>query len=97
DVGPAVVGAGVHERRDAAADRADVAEQHAARVAVEPVLAVDADRRRHRLVAHLPQAGPDVGQPAHTVLEAAVGAADEFAVEPGAGHHAEVLAVYLPQ
>ena len=40
---PAVVGAGLGERRDAADDVADVADEHAAGLALEPAPAVDLD------------------------------------------------------
>ena len=52
-------------------------------------------RTRCRRAAHadVPRAGPDVGRPTEAILQRAVGVADHQRVEPGAGHHGEVLAV----
>src|SRR6266568_6376154 len=97
DIEAAVVGPGVREGRDATGDLPDVAEQHAGRPAVEPVGAVDAHLDRYRLVADLAHAGPHVRQAAEPLLEAAVGVTDHAAVETGAGHDREVLAVQLAE
>ena len=66
-----VVGAGVVERLDAAEDLADVADEDAAGLAVEPALAVDLDPGPERLQPEVLGAGPHVGGTPEPVLERA--------------------------
>ena len=88
DLEPAVVGARVLEDLDAAEEAPDVADEDAARGAGVPRSAVDRDLRLERLGAQVLRAGPDVGDPAEPVLEAAVGLLDHRRVEARAGHDA---------
>ena len=92
----AVVRARVFERRDPAADGADVGHQHAAGLLVEPDLAVDLDLRFHGSRAHVASARPDVGSSAEAVFQTSVCIADHQRVEAESGHDGEMFAVHLP-
>ena len=70
DVEPAVVGRRVGERREATEHVADVADEHAARLVLEPRLPVDLDRHPHGVRAHVLRAGPDVRDAPDLVLQA---------------------------
>ena len=96
DLQPAVIRAGVVEGADAAGDGAEVADQDAARLALEPALAVHPDRHLLASGPRGPQAGPRVGDAAHPILHALVGLGDHPRVEARAGHDAEALAVDAP-
>src|SRR6185503_10357590 len=84
---PTVVGTGVLECRDASEELADVADQHTARLAVEPLLVVDAYPQTCTRRAEVLCAGEHVREPAGTILEAAVGVTDHQRVEARARHH----------
>ena len=60
------------------------------------LFAVDVDLRPERLRRRCFRAGPDVGQAAEAILQAAVGVADHPRVEARAGHDREALAVEAP-
>ena len=93
----AVLRRGAVERLHPAEERADVADEQAARVALVPEVAVHLDARLERLDTQILGCRPDVREAPVAVLRAAVGVADHAGVETRAGHDREVLAVHLPQ
>ena len=92
-----VLGGRALERLDPAEERADVADEQAARVVLVPEVAVHLDARLERLDAEVLGCGPDVCEASEAVLRPAVGVADHAGVETRPGHDREVLAVHLPE
>ena len=80
-----------------AEERADVADEQAARVALVPEVAVHLDARLEGLDPEVLGGRPDVREAPVAILRAAVGVADHARVETRACHDREVLAVHLPQ
>ena len=97
DLEQPVLGRRAVERLHPTEERADVADEQAARVALVPEVAVHLDARLEGLDPQVLGGSPDVREAPVAILRAAVGVADHARVETCARHDREVLAVHLPQ
>ena len=76
---------------DVRRDAADVADQHHHRLVVLDRAVVDLDPHRHRQPPQRLAGGDEVGRGADRLLQVAADLVHDHRVQPGAGHHGEVL------